>query len=783
MKSYFYKIIFLLICITSASFGQTNISGVINIYTAVSARTNSGCTTCNTPACYTDVTVASSAGFAAGNTALIIQMQGAVIDQSGSASFGNITNNNNTGNFEFVSVMSVPNGTTVRLSPLTGTYSFSSSATPGVTQLIKVPVYAGNVNVSATLTAQAWNGTTGGVLAFIASGKVIMNANIDVSGKGFRGNVQYFPSNGNCSETAGWFVPNSTPAVGALKGEGVAMVISNMERGRGKQANGGGGGVGHNGGGGGGGNGGTGGYGGQMYTGCMSLNGRGEGGLALTGSSSRVFMGGAGGTGDNNATGAADPGSDATNGGGIVLIMADSIVNTVNTAGYTGTTGTIYPSAAQYYSNAYTDEMIDFDVLCQLTLNSIVVNAQTAQNVVVSVRSQDRANLLYGPVTVAVPAGTSTVPLGFNILPGSHYMLAFRGTTGSLMFGGYAAGTYPTTIPDVIRLNKSEPNAPGNNIAYAFNWNVTSRCASGGYKIDASGIDNPGVTDADGGGGGGAGGTIFIKANGYRGIINMKATGGEGADMINGGCHAPGAGGGGGYICMNTVPPLGVYRNVAGAAPGVIPYNQATCLSPATGYNSHAATEGTDGIICTGLLATVTCPLPVDFVYFNGLKEGGNNVLTWSTATEQNNNYFIVERSSNGNDFGEIGRVKGQGNSNSVMTYQYRDENPVNGINYYRLKQVDIDNSFSYSKVIAIVNKTIDFEMFPNPSNGAFVIRFMASGYSYKLDIADVKGINVYSCEGDEVPESLEVKGLANGIYIARFYYGNEVITKKLLVY
>jgi hypothetical protein len=779
-----YLSCFLCLCFTF-SFGQTNISGIINTYTPVSALTNSGCATCSNPACYTDVTVGSTAGFTAGGIALIMQMKGAVIDETNTASFGNISNNNNTGNFEYANIISIPNGTTVRVSTLALSYSLPSSPSPGLVQLISVPVYNGNVNVSGMLTAQPWNGATGGVLTFIASGKVTLNANIDVSGRGFRGFLHHENSLADCTETLAYYVSDATaPNSGAFKGEGVALTIVNKERGRGKQANGGGGGVGHNGGGGGGGNGGVGGFGGQMYNGCTSIEGRGQGGLALTGSSTRVFMGGGGGTGDSNGTGPGlDPGGDGTNGGGIIMILADSIVNTNSTVGYTGTTGPIHPSSNQYLASPGATEAIVFDVLCQLTLNSILVNAGAAQTVTVRVLSNDRANVLYGPVSVAVAAGVNTVPLGFNIVPGTGYMLSLSGTTGTLMFGNTSTGAYPYTVPDVISITGSEPNGPGKTIAYAFNWNVTARCASGGYKINASGIDNPATVVADGGGAGGAGGSIYIKANGYRGIINMMAAGGQGADMLGGGCHAPGGGGAGGYICMNTVPPVNVYRNVTGAAPGLIPYDQATCLTPPTGYNSYAATKGTNGQLCTVLLSTPPCSLPVELISFTGRKEGDANLLNWSVATEKDNDYFVIERSINGIDFISTGSVDGKGNVNDMQTYSFKDDHPFNGVNYYRLKQVDFNGSFSYSNIIAIINQQADINIYPNPNNGTFVISLMAPAHAYQLDVTDLHGRTVYTMKGDEVPESIEVKDLAGGVYIVRFYQESQVYIKKLVVY
>jgi uncharacterized repeat protein (TIGR01451 family) len=178
-----------------------------------------------------------------------------------------------------------------------------------------------------------------------------------------------------------------------------------------------------------------------------------------------------------------------------------------------------------------------------------------------------------------------------------------------------------------------------------------------------------------------------------------------------------------------------------------------------------------------------SCNLPVTLVSFTGSKENNLNMLVWLTASEKNNDYFMVETSVNGKDFISLGTVQGNGNSSTTHTYQFNAEHPLNGINYYRLKQVDFNGSVSYSAVIAIDNKEVDMDIYPNPNHGAFTIRFIAPGESYKLDVTDVLGKTVYSIYGHTVPESIEVNDLAKGVYLVRFYQENKVIIKKMMVY
>ncbi len=97
--------------------------------------------------------------------------------------------------------------------------------------------------------------------------------------------------------------------------------------------------------------------------------------------------------------------------------------------------------------------------------------------------------------------------------------------------------------------------------------------------------------------------------------------------------------------------------------------------------------------------------LPISLLEFYGVKENENsNRLYWSTATEHNNDYFTVERTTSGDFNDVIGHVNGAGISNSVLNYSLLDTNPEKKINYYRLRQTDFDGKYSYSDLISIDN-------------------------------------------------------------------------------
>ena len=293
---------------------DSEISGVINTYASVT-----GLGTDN-------VTVTSAGGFGNGDKVIVMQMNGADINQSNSASFGDVTAINNAGNYEYARIKSVSGNTIEFLTDLERAYDVSATI-----QLIRVPEYD-NVLVTGTLTAADWNGSTGGVLAFDAEGTVTMNAGIDMDGKGYRGGLRsnnYFPG---CPNITNYFLYSPTGQSGD-KGEGIADLGSAYKAGRGRLVNGGGGATSINSGGGGGANIGAGGHGGREWIGCnQPLGGLGGASVAAYNSSNKVFLGGAGGGGQQNNS----AGTNGADGGGMVFITAEEIIGNGNTISANG---------------------------------------------------------------------------------------------------------------------------------------------------------------------------------------------------------------------------------------------------------------------------------------------------------------------------------------------------------------------------------------------------------------------------------------------------------------
>jgi hypothetical protein len=129
---------------------------------------------------------------------------------------------------------------------------------------------------------------------------------------------------------------------------------------------------------------------------------------------------------------------------------------------------------------------------------------------------------------------------------------------------------------------------------------------------------------------------------------------------------------------------------------------------------------GMNGFSVFGV-AQSTAPLPVEFVSFTGVALDEKNQLSWTTASETNSQFFYIERSDDGVNFNTIGRKDGAGTTSQIHHYSFDDFSPIEGTNYYRLRQVDFNGATMYSNIIALDfhrgNMTV-MNVKPNPTNG-----------------------------------------------------------------
>lgn len=186
-----------------------------------------------------------------------------------------------------------------------------------------------------------------------------------------------------------------------------------------------------------------------------------------------------------------------------------------------------------------------------------------------------------------------------------------------------------------------------------------------------------------------------------------------------------------------------------------------------------------------GTINTTQTPLPIELALFNAEPCSRHVCLDWITLSEQNNKEFTIERSKDGSVFEEVSRIAGAGTTSIQQSYFTADEDPYEGISYYRLKQTDFDNSFTYSEV-KMVNMEIaePWLIFPNPLAAHNAVTFQ----TYAAIRAGAQ-VTIYDISGHVVrrfflyTNSLTVDpDLPAGSYVAELVNGNIVKRQQLII-
>jgi len=175
-------------------------------------------------------------------------------------------------------------------------------------------------------------------------------------------------------------------------------------------------------------------------------------------------------------------------------------------------------------------------------------------------------------------------------------------------------------------------------------------------------------------------------------------------------------------------------------------------------------------------IVTKIDPLPVTWLNISGTHKNDDNYITWSTAAEMNNEYFVVEASKDGFSYTEIGRVSGNGNTNTTQQYSYIHKNTTGTTYYYRIKQVDIDGKYSFSSAIKIKSegKIIHSStLSPNPVYEQSVLSMQSEkSATVTLTIIDFSG-KIVSRRSENLirgnnPFIIDLSGKPAGVYVLK---------------
>lgn len=163
--------------------------------------------------------------------------------------------------------------------------------------------------------------------------------------------------------------------------------------------------------------------------------------------------------------------------------------------------------------------------------------------------------------------------------------------------------------------------------------------------------------------------------------------------------------------------------------------------------------------------------LPVELAWFNVEREDDGAMLTWATASEENNKGFEIQRSQDADKWMTIGWADGMGTSFQSQNYAHLDARPFNGTNYYRLRQLDYDGKFSYSpiRVLEFELNTNTASVFPNPTSDILKVHLppqVSGRVTFRVMDADRRIVKEKTIDySDTIYEEVDVRSLPEGMY------------------
>ncbi|MEO8962452.1 MAG: T9SS type A sorting domain-containing protein, partial [Ginsengibacter sp.] len=186
----------------------------------------------------------------------------------------------------------------------------------------------------------------------------------------------------------------------------------------------------------------------------------------------------------------------------------------------------------------------------------------------------------------------------------------------------------------------------------------------------------------------------------------------------------------------------------------------------AVGYGQY---PGNLGVVARYLLPSGG-PLPITLTDFTSALKNNRTLLQWQTASEYHLSHFTIERSVDGNNFSSLSDVVAYGNSSTKISYSAIDYEPLQGTNYYRLKLVDADGRFTYSK-IATVNNNSQFSIRISPNPASNILFLQATGNTEKVNyqIINIEGRKLKEATivlGNNTLYPINISGLSKGNYM-----------------
>jgi hypothetical protein len=214
-------------------------------------------------------------------------------------------------------------------------------------------------------------------------------------------------------------------------------------------------------------------------------------------------------------------------------------------------------------------------------------------------------------------------------------------------------------------------------------------------------------------------------------------------------------------VCKNTYTATTAWKDIGGSG-ATMTIGNVTSTSAPTAFNSFSR-------FTLGNRIGGVNPLPIELLYFTANPINNTVNLDWATATETNNDYYIIEKSIDGINFEFVTKVKANGNGNSLIKQSYHalDETPYNGLSYYRLKQVDKTADFKYANIVSVELKENSYiNIYPNPATDKLYINASSNYNNSSIKIISATGVEVKSTEQlISYNGIIDLADLASGMY------------------
>jgi hypothetical protein len=210
------------------------------------------------------------------------------------------------------------------------------------------------------------------------------------------------------------------------------------------------------------------------------------------------------------------------------------------------------------------------------------------------------------------------------------------------------------------------------------------------------------------------------------------------------------------------------------------------------GYSSHQGDSLAGVVRSSGEIAefspftfasgSINNPLPIELILFDANASDRVVLIDWTTATEINNDFFTVERSSDGVYFERVGFVNGNGNSSEELSYSFIDAEPLSGISYYRLKQTDFDGQFETYPMVAVkIEEPINLTIYPNPAVEKVTVQAVGRGEKL-IRLINFSGVEIASKSTSNQVLEFDLSKFIAGIYVVEVSNESTVAFQKLII-